>query len=79
MYDPTRQIWQVDTQVIKANNRAELDEEINLTLQRVGINPFSGIPMWEPMSVCSPKRGEFWVTFRKLVREIIPPLEKETK
>lgn len=63
-----RMIWQVDTQVIKARNRAELDREINLTLRRLGSNPFNNEPMWEPISVTA-KRGKFYVTYRGLVMD----------
>lgn len=75
-YDPNRRIWDVDTQVIRAKNRAELDAAINATLTRFGINPFSGEPMWEPMSVTHVRRNVFWVTFRRLVPELPGYLRK---
>lgn len=71
-YDPQRRIWEVDTQVIKASDRQQLDDAINSTLNNTGINPWTNEPMWEPCSVCAPKRGEFWVTYRRLVPEFVP-------
>lgn len=51
MTDFSRRIWHVDTMIIDAHSRERLDTLINLALEKAGINPFSGEPMWEPLSI----------------------------